>query len=519
MRRCRSIVPVWCGGFAAVAVGLVARHPARAAQEPPPSPPAATRSVADLTTRFRFLEHYSATEERSKLEAIGPSKIAVWERHKVLIEKPQGAPERDEWTTLAKYTERPALLSGADTVSAVVRSYDSFQRTPDPLPKSSGPLLPKGLAIWYQAQPGEAPQVLSLAKERGLREEEFQFIERQIFLPELAAILPALPSRIGDKWRVPRTAIRALLGDRPLRGDPLTGTLLEVRKSAKGPNWEAVIGVTGRVALSTGETLVNARIHFQFPAPSAQADATPGIGGGDEATVNARGAITEVRMALSTSTGLPETNGRLRQITTREVVLERQLAAQGATLPPLPEAPPTLTEANSWLIYDDPLGRFQFRHPQHMRPMPQPDANAVVLSALRPAGPDTIDIKLQTETGNSEAARQRRDPEFYRKRLDAEWTRNRFEVIRGPSEWLPEGDWAAAKMKVYRIEAALSLGNPRTKGLQRVHADYYLVLFSRAKAGSLFVTSLTAQDPPLAFRKQVETLLKTFQFDTPQGAR
>ena len=505
MKRCRSRVAVRWGWLAALAAVLVARPPAAAAQGPPPSA-AESGSPVDLTTRFHFLERYSSTEERSRLDAIGPYKVGVRETNKVLIEKPQGAPERDEWTTQAIYTERSARMSGSATVSAVVRRYEAFQQDPDPSAKPSRPRPLQGLTIWYQLQPGEAPQVLSLVPDRGLREDEFQIIDRQVFLPELSALLPTLPVRIGDTWRIPRARLAALLGDRPVRGNPLTGTLKEVRKGVKGPNWEATLGVTGRLLLPEGETLINAAVRFQFPPPSPEAAPAAGKGDGDGSTVEAPGAILEVRMALSSSAALPGTNSRLKKISTRDVVVGRQLSTQGATLTP-PEAPPTPTEANSWLTYEDPLGRFHFRHPQSHRPVPQPDSNSVLLNDPRPTGPDPIDIRLQVG-----ADRQRLDPEFHRKQLEAEWDRNHFEVIRGPAEWLDDPGWEKAKMRVFRIEAALSLGSPTTRTVQRIHADYYLVLLPRE---SLFVTSMTGEDPPLPFRKQVETLIRTFRLDSP----
>jgi hypothetical protein len=505
MKRCRSRAAVRWEWLAALTAVLVARPPAAAAQGPPPSPAAESGSPADLTTRFHFLERYSSTEERSRLDAIGPYKVGVRETNKVLIEKPQGAPERDEWTTQAIYTERPARMTGSATVSAVVRRYEAFQQVPDPSARPSRPRPLEGLTIWYQSQPGEAPQVLSLVPDRGLREDEFQIIDRQVFLPELSALLPTLPVRIGDKWRIPRARLAALLGDRPVRGNPLTGTLKEVRKGVKGPIWEATLGVTGRVLLPAGETMVNAVVLFQFPPPSPEAAPASGKESGDGSTVEAPGAILEVRMALSSSAALPGTSDRLKKISTRDVVVGRQLSTQGATLTP-PEAPPTPTEANSWLTYEDPLGRFHFRHPQSHRPVPQPDSNSVLLNDPRPSGPDPIDIRLQVG-----ADRQRLDPEFHRKQLEAEWDRNHFEVIRGPAEWLDDPAWEKAKMRVFRIEAALSLGTPTTRTVRRVHADYYLVLLPRE---SLFVTSMTGQDPPLPFRKQVETLIRTFRLDS-----
>jgi hypothetical protein len=78
----------------------------------------------------------------------------------------------------------------------------------------------------------------------------------------------------------PLTAVQAMLGERPTRGEPLTATLQEVKPGAKGPMWVALIAVTGRAFLQAGETLVNARIQFAFSPPRRRSRPGPGRGGG-----------------------------------------------------------------------------------------------------------------------------------------------------------------------------------------------------------------------------------------------
>ena len=396
---------------------------------------------------------------------------------------------------------------------AVVRRYEAFRVTPAPSAAPSGGRLLEGLTLWYRPRAGQAPQILNLTEKATLRDLEYNVAARQVYLPDLTAALPALPSRIGERWKLPLTAVQALLGERPTRGEPLTATLLEVKPAEKGPMWVAVIGVTGRAFLQVGETLVNARIHFAFSPPTT-ADSGPGRAPAEAGTVDARGAITEVRLALATTVGLAAPDDRLRRTQTRELVLERQRGTGGPPLA-IPEPSPTATEENSWLTYDDPKGRFHFRHPQDFRPAPRAGADSVDLVQFRPEGLGVVTLQMQAKGDDPAVDRQDLDPETHRARLNAEWAEQRLEVKRGPVGWLPEADWAESGLKVYRIEADLKpLGDPAAGGQPR-HFDYYLVLSRRAE--SLIVAATTVQDPSLGFRDQVEAIIKTYKLGPAPG--
>ena len=64
-------------------------------------------------------------------------------------------------------------------------------------------------------------------------------------------------------------------------------------------------------------------------------------------------------------------------------------------------------------------------------------------------------------------------------------------------------------MRVHRFEARLKPSGPAGKNLDRIHLDYYLVLFTGKE--SLVVNAMTGQSDMRAFRKQVEAILKTFR--------
>ncbi|WP_406697806.1 hypothetical protein V5E97_02960 [Singulisphaera sp. Ch08] len=511
MRWRRSIGSVW-GGLLAASLASGSALGQQAAPAPPPS--GESQSVTDLVTRFRFVEHYEKTEAKTTPGSIGQYRVVTSDTIKVATEKPQGTPDRNEATQETDYRERPAELTGGDKIKAGVREYAAYRVIPNPNTKPSRPDPLKGLTIWYQPHEGTDPLVLSLTKDRSLREDEYTIIRREIYLPDLGALLPTIPSRVGDRWAISKTGGRALLGSITL---PLAATLQQVRQAAEGPNWEAVIAVTGRSPAgrsNTSSLAVNAQLVFRFPAPGSDGGKEPAAEKAKETLVDARGAIVELRMATFAATPLPP-NGRLRQTVTRELIVDRRIDDVGEVLP-LPDTAPVATEENSWLSYDDPQGKFHFRYPQEFRPGRPPDDLSMELVRLRPGGPDTLEFQRVIKTGDAEADRLNRDPEFHLKMLKEEWRQNRFTVIPGPHAWLPEADWAAAKRKVYRAESVLKGTQANGKGELRVHNDLYFILFGRDE--SLVVTSNTVQDPATPFRDQVEAIIRTFDYGpTPEA--
>lgn len=515
MRWRRSIGLVGGGFLLAAAWGVGSTlgqqpAPASASGSGTAAPPSGdSHSVTDLVTKFRFVEHYEKTDAKAPPGSIGQYRVVTRDTIKVVTEKKQGTPERTEATQETEYRERPAELTGSNEIKSGVREYGAYRITPNPNTKPSRPDPLKGLTIWYQPHEGSDPQVLSLTKGRGLREDEYTIIRREVFLPDLAGLLPTIPSRVGDRWGVSKAASRALVGSSALT---LAATLQQVRQAAAGPNWEAVIGVTGRspARSNSGAMAVNARVVFSFPPPESDGKEAEKA----EKIVDARGAVVELRMATSAVSPLPP-NGRLRQTVTRELIVDRRIDAPGEALP-LPDSPPEANEENSWLSYDDPQGKFHFRFPQEFRPGRPPDDFSLELVRPRPGGPDTLEFQRVVKTGDAEADRLNRDPEFHLKMLKEEWRQNKYNVIPGPHAWLPEADWAAAKRKVYRAESVLK--GPATAGKPelRVHNDLYFVQFGRDE--SLVVTSNTVQDPATPFRNQVEAILRTFDFG-PTEAR
>ncbi len=472
-----------------------------------PAPEEPPSGVADLTMRYRFIERYATTEDPGNPQEIVQAKVGVEETINTEIDNPRGAPERRKIVAHTIYTERTADLGPDGAVTAVVRHYDGFRLIPDPGARPGDPRALEGLKIWYQVMPAADPLVMGLsddpASTRRMREIEYSIISRQVFLPALSGVLPSLPSRVGDRWRVPRGAARTLLGSRTPTDVLLAATLKTIRKAENGQDLVAIINVTAN------PPTFQAEIQFSF-APSP-----PPVDDSQGSTVDARGAIIELRSAQVMTSPLPNSDGRLRQTQTRELIVARQNLndKDGKKVAPLtvPETRPSPTEANSWVAYVDPRRRFHFFHPQTLVDDSPPGADSVELVQTRPEGPDVVGFQLQPKTGDVEADRRNLDPDFHRKTLAEVWRQGQQDVIAGSSGWLPEADWKSAGMKVYRIEAALRSSPTRTVTAQRrVHLDYYLILTNRPE--SLVVNATTLQDPPIDFRRKAEAMIKTFRF-------
>ncbi len=62
----------------------------------------------------------------------------------------------------------------------------------------------------------------------------------------------------------------------------------------------------------------------------------------------------------------------------------------------MPTPDPVASVSNSWLIYDDPQGRFHLLHPQELRVDAYPDGG-IDLIDRRPDGRDVITIGLNAK--------------------------------------------------------------------------------------------------------------------------
>jgi hypothetical protein len=386
----------------------------------------------------------------------------------------------------------------------------------------------RDLSLWYRLRKGDDPELISLTPNRPIREYEYggvQGVVNQVFVPRLKALLPAQPVRVEDTWSIQRPAAQALMGKLPEAGDiDLEARLARVERAAEGTKLTATIDLSGEVVLGEQEGAVRARILFVFEPPPPGSPGEPKEPDGraegtrsarDAGIIEARGYIAKVQMTRRLTTPL-EDAPRLRQILTREFELQRRLtggpaAGPEAALLPIPDPPPRADESNSWILYDDPRGRFHFRHPQDLAiDLHQPDR--VEMTYARPDGGLDVLIVLPTERQEDPLReRQLRDPQAFVRELQDAWLRNGHEVVMGEAGFLPDADWAPRKRRVYRIESAIKPKQEALGGrkVPRFYLDAYLILFERNEC--IRLEALTDRDNHVVLRDQAEGLIRSLE--------
>jgi hypothetical protein len=484
------------------------------AEAPKESEPAQVQdSVEPLSARYRFIETYGVEENPDKPELIVQFEVGSLETVKQEIEKAQGAPDRFLGTIQAIYTERPAKVTKLGEVTDLVRRYDEFRPGGDFHAKSATPPLVKGLSIWCRFQRGGVPEIISLTDQRPLRQEEFSVITEKVFLPQLSSILPPIPSRVGDAWKIKPRASQSLLGSSvPDDGDfDVEGTLVDVRKAANGNTLTARIEISGKLTIDKAPAGVKAWIFFVFeppPAPPALEPAAKPKAAEKTGIIEARGHIARVLMTRRLSIPIDD-NGRLSRIVTKELNLVRRPASNPLIIPEVPIA----TAANSWVRYDDPGKRFHFNHPQALQLVSDTSENPDLLELVdkRATGTDALIFNIQREEVDPARNRQLLDPNFHIRNMRATWQKTQQDVVEGEAGWLPNDASTPAKRRVHRFEAALKNG----PSAPRTYCNQYLLLDSK---GSIVVTAITERNDQLVFRSQVEDVIKSFEFDQGPGA-
>jgi hypothetical protein len=493
--------------------GSLAQEPAAPVQEAP-----AATSDQPLSAKYRFIESYGPDLDLGRPDLLVQYKVGSIETIRTEVEKARGAPARQEIEYRTIYTERPAQLGRLGEVTDAVRHYDVFRAGGAAQADPRMAMLLRGLKLWYHPRAGTTPELISLNPDRLIRQLEYDNVLNQIFFPRLTAIFPPRPVRKADTWTLTRAAAQALVGQVPEAADfRLEATLTQVERAAQGTVLTAIIDISGVVNLDAGEGAVRARLWFVFEPLAATPAASPRVPSGrpgtggvlDPEIVEARGFITKVHMTRRLSSPVDE-DGRLQQIVTRELQVQRRktVGAQGSPetdLLTIPKPPPTADEKNSWLLYDDsPQGRFHLRHPQELAvQLNEPDA--LVLHSVRKDGKsDTVIIGDVPREADPALDRKWTDPQAFVRNIQQNSERRGYEVITGPTGWLPEQDWAPLKRRVYRYEAALK----RDDG-SRLYLDGYLVLFAR---GDHFVIqAFTEHNEHVAFRNQAEGIIRSLE--------
>lgn len=483
-----------------------------------------------LSARYRLSERYSAEPDPKKPDALTQYRVGSRETVKIVRDRPQGTPDRVESTLQMIYTERVAKVV-KEAVTDMVRRYDNVNfKTTLPIQPFKTKWL-EGMMIHYHVSNLLIPSIISLT-DRTIRQQEFDRISQQAYLPALATVIPRKPIRVGDTWSVVKAAAWAMIGDLPIGEDyDVTAELIEVHRNKTGNSMTAVIAVKGQFSVAEGPTAINAQIDFTFEpmpvqqpptrnaSPELPRDRPAATDPADRAVTglfDAKGFISKLRLGQGMTLPLPEGDGRLKQSISRELFVERRVpgpsnGGSDLALLPLPPASSSPSQANSWLVYDDPKGRFHFQYPQDLKVAPQAADGSVLLADRRLDGSDLLHLAFLPRIQNTEQDRLATDPIQQKKKMEDKWKRERQQFRPGPAGWLADPEFTRLNRKVYRHEAALLEAEDAPGPIQgnRVYYDHYTVLFGQNAA--LDVTAMTKQDPHLNFIKTTESVIKSFR--------
>ncbi len=510
--------------------------PAAAPEDPATAaPPGGTEA---LSKKYRFREKYSTKADPAHPELVTQYRVGTSERRKNVWDNPEGAPGRSETSRRTFYSERIAQLDRrVGDVVAAVRRYDKVEIKDTTPRKAPNPPLLNGLTIWYTRRPVQKPQILSLTPDRPLRELEYHLITVDTFLPQLSFLLPSEPKRVGDSWPIPSAIAKTVWNE---ESDPvtyeMTASLISVTKAKEGTAFNALLGIVGRLDFlkRAGSCTFNARILFEFkppiaaapsgpqgtrPSPAGRAESRDDRGTG---IVDARGWIIQAVMAQSVERPIPGSDERLKESSTRVVTLERipfEARPNEAPVPALdvPEVAPVADNANSWLVFEDPRGRFRFRHPQELQIPDEavyPPEEIHLLDERVDVGKDVLVIKLPPKGGDPKIERTFHDPALLQKAVDAEWAREQMEVIHGEAGWLQDPKWKQSNRRVYRLEVGVK-PKEGVETYKRLIIDYYLVALERNQ--NIMVDSWTIREDHVPFRNNVEDVIRSFEFNPPDG--
>jgi hypothetical protein len=490
---------------AALLAGLsFLQKPSHAQVQQPPAEARNEQSLGaalkNVSTKYRFREVYTLKDGEPLAGEIGQTRNAFKETLVMTVDVPRGAPVKSERTRQVIYSERPALLSGANKVTAVVRRFETlrFEPAPQGLDVAKKPPL-DGLVVYTVKGPA-GEQILSLTDGRPVTDFEFGVATSVPTLLNFAELLPQTPLRIGDSWSINRTASRMLLGRGQIQSTKLMGTIISVQPSAANPkDYSAIIGISGNVTTDLGTCSLNLQYQFDFSEGTARVDDLPLVGARSQDTIiSAAGAITKMTFAQLEVSDVAGSEGRLKQVFDRKLVYERQVTGRQNPVN-IPTSPPTPTKENSWLVFEDPLNRFMLLHPPVFKP--QMTEDNLIMFVSTGEIPDFIRIDLD---GNATK------PENFRKDLEAEWKADGFQIFAVSEGWLNDPAWK--NRRVYVVEAALQakdVGNNK-----RGHFDGFVMQFPQNQ--TIIAESMTYSENSNQFRSLVEQILQTMEMRTQE---
>lgn len=467
-----------------------------------PAPVKSDDSKTKSPQVYRFRETHGVVEGQTLAKAAPQFEVTLVERLKAREDQTQGAPKISEQTQRAVFVERPAQVSFQGDITALVRKYNSVKIGENANKAKSDPRMLEGLTAWVEPRLSEAPRVISLSN-RQVRDVEYQRISVHPFLPALSILLPVLPVKIGESWRISPNGAFALAQCRPGNDekDGLRGKLLEVKDGPNAGEKTAIISIAGKgQGLWDGDLAVNARVEFRFPAPIGSA--------ANAEVINAPGTIAKLSVGQMETVLLEGKRNTLKRYLSREWIVTRQSIAPGEALLTIPAASPQPTMANSWLSMDlqdsESQNTIKLRYPQDYRPSPDPESNGLFLIRRQPNGPDIIMLSPDFQNHvNLEAKRKGR--------FDS-WQKAGEKAKPGQTYTLAKADWPNREAR--RFEATLDRDDKDSNSTYQISFNGYVINFAR-KMG-LYAEALTVSKGKEAdaFRQEAEQVLQSFQPET-----
>ncbi len=470
-----------------------------------------------LSTRYKFIEKYGREEDAKRPQLITQYRVGVLETTKFETDRAKGAPERKERSRLMKFVERAGRTGKLGEAADLIRRYDTVMVKDLVQARALNPPLLQGLTISLRNRPPLKAEIISLTPGRSLREDEFNMIQSDVNLPALTSFFSPIGRRVGETWEILPTAVQAVSGNLPDEdGYEMTGTLNKVSRSADGASLVAEIGVAGHFDVEGDRSAFNARIEFVFVPQGVFIPKAVAKREEASKTLEATGSIKLALLSFVRVSDVPETEGRLKSRIIFELIMERRpLALQpgerGAPSAPLEIQPvPKADEENSWVTYDDPAGRFHFRHPQELGPSPtrDPTMHEVELADFRPTGDARFAVILPHNTGDRERNLLFQDAKRFQKAIENQFSRAKDQMRWGSANWLDEEDWKTRNRKVFRMEGEFTL----EKGGRPAFVDFYLV--SEAGSSKTFVIEswIDREGGHVPFRNNVEDIIRGFQW-------
>jgi hypothetical protein len=200
----------------------------------------------------------------------------------------------------------------------------------------------------------------------------------------------------------------------------------------------------------------------------------------------------------------------LKQTVTYELRMGRRPLAPKFEPLNVPETRPTPSEANCWLIHDDPARQFHFRHPQELEIVPSDEDTLELVERGGVGGVDVFVVQFPPGPEDQQGIARFRKPEQFKRDIETDWSNRKAESVLGPEGWLSKDEWAP--LTVFRKELAGKTAAIQTPGksFPRIYFDYYLVLGKHNEC--IRVQSMTNRDDHAAFRKIAESMIKSIKF-------